>query len=99
MFIIYKMTQIQINQLAEFYKILGDATRLKMLLLLKNRYCVSELAEMMEMAQPAISHHLSILKTMGLVKKQREGKNMYYLLNEDIVEKIVGMALEHIENE
>ena len=99
MFIIYKMTQIQINQLAEFYKILGDATRLKMLLSLKNRYCVSELAEMMEMAQPAISHHLSILKTMGLVKKQREGKNMYYLLNEDIVEKIVGMALEHIENE
>lgn len=93
------MTQTQINQLAEFYKILGDATRLKLLLLLKERYCVSELAEMKEMAQPAISHHLSILKTMGLVKKQREGKNMYYLLNEDIVEKIVGMALEHIENE
>lgn len=93
------MTQTQINQLAEFYKILGDTTRLKILLLLKERYCVSELAEMMEMAQPAISHHLSILKTMRLVKKQREGKNMYYLLNEDIVEKIVGMALEHINNE
>ena len=92
------MTPQQIDQLAEFYKILGDVTRLKILLLLKNRYCVSELAEMMEMAQPAISHHLSILKTIGLVKKQRLGKNMYYLLNEDIVEKIVEISLEHIKN-
>lgn len=93
------MTSQQIDQLVEFYKILGDTTRLKILLLLKKKYCVNELAEMMEMAQPAISHHLSILKTMGLVKKQRVGKNVYYLLNKNIVEKIISLSLEHIQNE
>lgn len=65
------MNQTLIDKLAEFYKILGDATRLRILLLLKERYCASELAEMMEMAQHVIAHHLSILKTMGLVKKER----------------------------
>lgn len=60
-------------QLVEFFKTLGDFTRLRIVLELKTKRCVGELAEELEMSHSAVSHQLNILKANGIVKSQRQG--------------------------
>lgn len=67
-------------QLVEFFKTLGDSTRLRIVLELKTKRCVGELAEELEMSQSAVSHQLNILKANGIVKSQRQGKYIYYIV-------------------
>lgn len=70
------------NDLAGYFKALADPTRLRILQLLGEReMCVCELEEFLNMSQPAVSHHLRLLKKAGLVDDRREGKWIYYSLN------------------
>jgi ArsR family transcriptional regulator len=72
------------NDLAQFYKALGDETRLKIIeLLFHKELCVCEIFDAFNLSQPAISHHLKILKQAGVVKDNRVGKWIYYGLNPD----------------
>lgn len=83
--------------MAEFFKILGDSTRVKILfLLLYEELCVCDIAEAMKMQQSAISHQLRILKQARLVKYRKSGKSAFYSLNDSHVEMIFKMGLEHI---
>ena len=84
--------------LAEFYKVFGDSTRIKILFALYDgEMCVCGIAELLGMTQSAISHQLRVLKQNKLVKFRREGKTIFYSLNDDHIFKILSQGLEHIE--
>ena len=75
----------------------ADATRIKILwILLESEMCVCELAEILGMTQSAISHQLSVLKQMKLVKNRREGKTVYYSLADGHIQTIISQGMEHI---
>ena len=72
------------RKLAEFFKALGDETRLKIIHMLSEKeMCVCEVIDQLDLSQPAISHHLKILRQAGLVKDSKEGKWVFYSLNEE----------------
>ena len=83
--------------LSEFYKIFGDQTRLRILDALLNKpLCVSEISELLDMTQSAISHQLKNLRSSNLVKGEKNGKNVYYSISDDHIKIILKYGLEHI---
>jgi ArsR family transcriptional regulator len=86
-----------IHNLAFFYKIMGDNTRLNLLMVLEfGELCVSDLAYLLNMSISAVSHQLKILRNAKLVKIRRDGKNIYYSLDDDHIKSILEVSLEHI---
>lgn len=86
-----------IQELADFYKVFGDVTRIKILsALFQAESCVCALAEAIGMTQSAVSHQLRILKQMKLVKNRREGKTIYYSLADAHIQSILNQGMEHI---
>ena len=86
-----------IHDLADFYKVFGDATRIRILcVLLQAEVCVCDLAEILGMTQSAISHQLRMLKQMKLVKNRREGKTVFYSLADGHIQTIISQGMEHI---
>ena len=64
---------------SDVFRLLGDASRVKLFwILCHTEECVTDLAAMMEMSSPALSHHLRFLKTSGLIVSRREGKEVFY---------------------
>lgn len=87
-----------ICDLADFFKVFGDSSRLKVLWALhQGELCVTHLAELLGMSAPAISHQLKILRQSHLVRTRRDGKNIYYSLADDHVQRILEMGLEHTD--
>lgn len=79
------------NHEVQFFKALSDETRQRILELLEGReYCVGEIVEVFNMSQPTISHHLNILKVAGLVKDRKEGQQVYYSLNGQLIQDACG---------
>lgn len=88
----------ELQDLAEFFKVFGDATRLKILyVLLSAEMCVYDIATVLGMSQSAISHQLRVLKQMDLVKNRREGKTIFYALADAHIVTILSQGLDHIE--
>lgn len=86
--------------IAEFYKIMGDPTRLKILSALdQSELCVSDLALIVEISRSAISHQLKALKAAKLVKSRKDGKTVYYSLDDDHIHSLIQVAVEHICHE
>jgi len=83
--------------IADFFKILGESTRLKiMFALLKGEVCVGELSESLSISQSSVSHQLRILRQNDLVKFRKQGKVVYYSLDDDHVENLLNQSLEHL---
>ena len=83
--------------LAELFKIFGDPTRIRILYaMLDTERCVNDIAGVLEMSQSSVSHQLRILKTSKLVKGRREGKSIFYSLDDEHVRSILNMGMEHI---
>lgn len=83
--------------LGDFFKILGDSTRIKILsALFQSEMCVCDIAALLGMTQSAISHQLRVLKQGRLVKYRKEGKVVYYSLDDDHIKHIVDQGLTHI---
>lgn len=92
------MTEEELLELADLFKMFSDSTRIKILYeLFDGEKNVSEICEDIEMNQSAVSHQLKALKTAKLVKSRREGKAIYYSLDDDHVKTIIAMGKEHIE--
>lgn len=88
----------ELLDLAEFFKVFGDGTRLKILyVLLSAEMCVYDIAAVLGMSQSAISHQLRVLKQMDLVKNRREGKTIFYSLADSHIVTILSQGLDHIE--
>lgn len=84
-------------ELADLFKVFGDSTRLRVMVLLSDReLSVSDIAEQLKMEQSTISHQLRVLRQNKLVRARRDGKQMYYSLDDDHVKKIIEMGMEHI---
>lgn len=84
--------------LAELFKVFGDSTRIRILYaLFESELCVSDMAQILNMNQPAVSHQLRILKDAKLVKFRREGKSIFYSLDDDHVRNILSMGMDHVE--
>lgn len=89
----------EILSLSEIFKALCDTTRIKILYALSiNELCVCDIAEIIEMSQSAVSHQLRVLRTMRLVKYRKEGKSVYYSLNDQHVVDLFNQGLEHIRH-
>ena len=84
--------------LAEFFKIFGDSSRIRILSLLRgDKFCVNEIAQLLQLSPSAISHQLRILRQARLVRYQKIGKEVFYSLDDDHIEKILDQGLEHIK--
>ncbi|MCB2293060.1 metalloregulator ArsR/SmtB family transcription factor [Clostridium algoriphilum] len=84
--------------LAELFKVFGDSTRIKILcVLFETEMCVCDIAALLNMTQSAISHQLRVLKNARLVKYRREGKVVYYSLDDQHVQQIFNQGLIHIK--
>lgn len=86
-------------ELAEFFKVFGDTTRIKILCaLFASEMCVCDISALLGMSHSAISHQLRVLKQARLVKCRKEGKVVYYSLDDDHVKKIFDQGLLHIKH-
>lgn len=84
-------------ELGDFFKLLGDSTRIKILsALFHSEMCVCDIASLFDMTQSAISHQLRVLKQGRLVKYRKSGKVVYYSLDDEHVKEIVEQGLNHI---
>ena len=87
----------KVTMLADFFKVLGDSTRLKIISILRhNRLSVCCIADCLNMEQSAISHQLKVLRNNHIVKVEKQGKQSFYSLDDLHVELIYQMCLEHI---
>lgn len=90
----------QLEHLAVFFKVMGDFTRLRILeCLSKKEVHVSAIADTLGMEQSAISHQLRVLKQARLVRSRREGKSIYYSLDDDHIYQIFLQGLEHVKEQ
>ncbi|MFW5972270.1 MAG: ArsR/SmtB family transcription factor [Bacillota bacterium] len=86
-----------VYELAETFKTIGDPTRIKILYALKEReLCVCDLSELLDMSASAISHQLRVLRTNKLVKFRKEGRSVYYSLDDEHVLCLFGQGLQHV---
>ena len=91
------VTEEQLMDLAELYKVFGDTTRIKILFsLLSKELCVCDIAKELNMNQSAVSHQLRILKQNKLIKSRRDGKLIIYSLADEHVFTIIFQGIEHI---
>jgi DNA-binding transcriptional ArsR family regulator len=89
---------VAIAQLADFYKLFGDSTRIGILAALSTgELCVCDLCFLLNMKQPAVSHQLRILKQARVVQTRRDGKVIYYSLSDDHIRKVLSVGLEHLQ--
>lgn len=87
-----------IYDLADFFKMFSDSTRMKIIYaLMENELCVCDIAAIVGTTQSAISHQLRVLKQSKLVKYKKEGKVVYYSLDDEHISEIVKKGSEHIE--
>ena len=87
-----------IFDVAELFKVFGDTTRMRIICALKeNELCVGDITEITNTTISAISHQLRILKQAKLVKYRKEGKTVYYSLDDDHVLQIFEKGREHVE--
>ena len=95
-----KMPQPELfDKIAEFFKIIGDPTRTKILFALdQNEMCVCDIANVLGMTKSSISHQLATLRKSGIVKCRREGKEIYYTLDDEHVKQVFEIGIEHIEH-
>ena len=90
----------ELYDLADVFRVFGDSTRIKILYTLyTSELCVADIAEVLQMTQSAVSHQLRILKDAKLVKFRRDGKTIYYSLDDDHVATILSIGTEHLEHQ
>ena len=92
--------ELTASKLARTFKALSDPTRVRILSALsQGELCVHELAASLEMSQSAISHQLHTLRDMRLVRFRKEGRHVYYALDDEHIEVLFQCGLDHVEHD
>lgn len=87
----------ELEQLTELHKAMGDYTRMKILwYLMKQEYCVSDLAKKIEVTESAISHQLHELRIARLVRSRKDGKKVFYSIQDEHIQWILEETYAHI---
>lgn len=90
----------EVKALSGIFKALGDPTRLSIIhVLSKKPLCVCDIANLLDMTQSAISHHLRMLRNLKLVKYRKEGKMVIYSLDDEHVLQLFAQGLDHVRHE
>ena len=96
----YLLTPLLVYTLSEFYKIMADYTRMKIIYaLIEKELCVTEIAEIVNMSQTAVSYQLRILRGARVVKHRRDGKMIFYSIDDEHVSDIINTTVTHLEHE
>jgi len=83
--------------LAELFKTLGDPNRLRIISVLRHyELCVHDITELVDLSQSAVSHQLRVLRQMRLVRTRKEGRNVFYALDDEHVRDLFRLSLAHI---
>lgn len=91
------VSESDLHRLTQTYKVMGDATRLKMVMALQGgEMCVCDLAAFTGLSDSAVSHQLRRLKDLNLVRSRREGQMLYYSLDDNHVEELLRIGLTHV---
>jgi len=91
------LCQSECQKLVDLFKAISDTTRMKILLALsREEMCVCDLAAYLDITESAVSHQLRMLRQLYLVDNRREGPILYYRLNDDHINKLIEIGLEHI---
>lgn len=86
-------------KITDFYKIMGDNTRIKILYALdQEEMCVCDISNVLNMSKSSVSHQLSTLRKCGIVKCRKVGKEVYYMLDDEHIKKVIEIGIEHIEH-
>ena len=94
-----KLTELKAIQLSELFSALSDASRVRIIsLLIEGEMSVSALAEQLKMSESAVSHQLRGLRQMRLVRTRKEGRQVFYTLEDDHVAKLYILGLDHVEH-
>ncbi len=89
--------QVELYELADMFKLFADSTRISILWALsESEMCVCDLCALLKMKQPAVSHQLKNLKQARVVKARRDGKVIYYSLDDDHIRKLLNLGMEHL---
>ncbi|APF25390.1 bacterial regulatory, arsR family protein [Clostridium sporogenes] len=87
----------KVQDLGDFFKVLSEPTRIKILYALaSSEMCVCDISNLLNMTQSAVSHQLKVLRIARLIKFRKEGKVVYYSLDDSHVENVFKQGLEHI---
>ena len=90
--------QVALYEVADLFKLFGDSTRLSILWALsESEMCVCDLCALLKMKQPAVSHQLKNLKQSRIVKARRDGKIVYYSLDDEHIRELLNLGMEHIQ--
>ena len=90
--------QVALYDVADLFKLFGDSTRLGIIWALsESEMCVCDLCALLKMKQPAVSHQLKNLKQSRIVKARREGKIVYYSLDDEHIRDLLNLGMEHIQ--
>ncbi len=88
---------VQLCNLADFFKLFGDSTRIGILwALCESEMCVCDISALLNMEQSAVSHQLKILKQSRIVKNRRDGKVIYYSLDDDHIRDVLNLGMQHL---
>ena len=89
---------VELYELADLFKLFGDSTRLGILWALsESEMCVCDLCALLKMKQPAVSHQLKNLKQSRAVKARRDGKIVYYSLDDEHIRRLLNLGMEHLQ--
>ena len=89
-----------LSELAYFFKLFGDGTRISILWALsESEMCVCDLCALLQLKQPAVSHQLKNLKQSRVVKSRREGKVVYYALDDEHIRQLLDLGMAHVSEQ
>ncbi|HID66231.1 MAG TPA: transcriptional regulator [Aquificaceae bacterium] len=93
------LNEEKLEELAEFFKALSHPVRLRIIsILIEGKQCVKNLGELLNLSQPSVSQHLSILRSRGIVGWKREGSIICYYIKDERVKKIYNLLIKEEEN-
>lgn len=93
------ISEDDIVDISEIFKLLGDPTRMRIVAALRIReLCVGDISALMEISMSGVSHQLRLLKKSRIVKTRREGKMVYYALDDEHIEELLDVALSHLKH-
>lgn len=94
-----RLTELKAIQVAELFNALSDASRVRIIsLLIEGEMSVNPLAEALKMTESAVSHQLRGLRQMRLVRARKQGRQVFYRIDDDHVAKLFNMGLDHVEH-
>jgi DNA-binding transcriptional ArsR family regulator len=89
------------GELAELFRLLGDPTRTRILctVLQAGELCVGDIAHAVDVPESTVSHALRLLRTAGVVRNRRDGRTVYYALDDDHVRQVLELSLQHLRHD